>query len=103
MLAVASDKLGHVYEGPDRRNDDERGFRTTRSGISPALIAFAIIVVLAVIFVVQNGVKAEIKFLFVERSTPVWVAIAIAIAIGVLLDRLLSVWWRRRRRHEHDR
>jgi len=89
-----------VYEGPDRRDDDERGFRTTRSGVSPALIAFAVLVVVAVVFVIQNGVKAEIKFLFVERSTPVWVAIAIAIGIGIVLDRLLAVWWRRRRRND---
>lgn len=91
-----------MYESSERRDfDDERRVRTTRSGISPALIGLAIVVVLAVVFVLQNREQAPIQFLFFERRTAVWIAIAIAIVIGVILDRLLSVWWRRHR-HRAD-
>ena len=87
-----------MYE--QRRDDDGRGFRTTRSGISPALIALAVVVALALVFVIQNTEQAPVQLLFWERQMSVWVAIAIAIVIGVVLDRLVSTWWRRRRRDE---
>ncbi len=68
-----------------------------RSGVSPALIVFGIVAIVAVIFIVQNSERRDIEFLFVDVSTPVWVALLVAIAIGILLDRLFIYWWRRRR------
>lgn len=89
-----------MYE--ERRGDDDgRSVRTTRSGVSPALIGFVIVVALAVVFVIQNREQAPIEFLFFSRRVPVWVAIAIAIGLGIVIDRLLSIWWHRRRRR-HD-
>ena len=81
------------------RNDegDGSGVRETRSGVSPLLIAFIVLAVLAVVFVLQNGERADISFLFFDVGASVWVAIAIAIGVGILLDRLLLAWWRRRR------
>jgi len=83
------------------RNDEGDGgrVRESRSGLSPLLIAFIVVAILAVVFVLQNGERAEIDFLFFDVGTDVWVAIAISIGVGVLLDRLLIAWWRRRR---HD-
>lgn len=72
--------------------------RRTRSGISPVLIALAVVVALALVFVIQNTEQAGVQLLFWERQMSVWVAIAIAIGIGILLDRLISTWWRRRHR-----
>ena len=60
----------------------------------------AVVVALALVFVIQNTERAPVELLFWERQTAVWVAIAIAIGIGVLLDRLVSTWWRRRRRDD---
>jgi uncharacterized integral membrane protein len=88
-----------VYE---QRRDDG-GIRRTRTGISPALIAALVVVAGAIVFIVQNTERAQIQFLFVERRMAVWVAIAIAIVVGVILDRLLSAWWRRRRRDDPNR
>lgn len=87
-----------MYDGSDRRDDDHRDVRTTRSGISPALIAFVVVLALVVVFIIQNRDEAEIEFLFFQRRDPIWIAIAIAIVLGVILDRLFAVWWRRRRR-----
>lgn len=70
-----------------------------RSGPSPALIGFAIVLVLGIIFFFQNGNRTEIDFLFFENRTTVRFSIIIAIVIGVLLDRLFAIWWRRRKRN----
>lgn len=69
-----------------------------RSGLSPMLIAFVVVGVVALVFVLQNGTSTETNFLMLEFETPLWVLLAITIAVGVLLDRLFSLWWRRRRR-----
>jgi uncharacterized integral membrane protein len=92
-----SAKLTAVYER-NERGDEQRPVTHTRSGVSPALIAFIVLAVLAIVFVLQNGDEAPIEFLFFDGSTSVWVAIAIGIGIGILLDRFLLAWWRRRRR-----
>ncbi|MEO6124118.1 MAG: hypothetical protein ABIR32_10455 [Ilumatobacteraceae bacterium] len=70
-----------------------------RTGPSAALIAFGIVLVLGVIFFFQNGDRREIDFLFFEARTTVRFSIIIAIVIGILLDRLFSIWWRRRKRN----
>lgn len=89
-----------MYERNERGDDDRAtgGPSAARSGLSPALVAFIVVAIVALVFVLQNGERAPIKFLFFDASTSVWVAIAIAIGIGILLDRLLLAWWRRRRR-----
>lgn len=68
-----------------------------REGVSPTLIGFVIAAVLALIFVVQNARQEKIRFLFFSVTTRVWVAIAVAIALGAVLDRLFARWWRHRR------
>lgn len=78
---------------PDRIGDDQ----PQRTGVSPALIGFGIVAIVAVIFIVQNGEQRQIEFLFLDISSPVWVALLVAIAIGVALDRLIIYLWRRRR------
>jgi uncharacterized integral membrane protein len=88
-----------VYE--ERRDDG--GIRRTRTGISPALIAALVVVAGAIVFILQNTEQAPLQFLFFERRMSVWVAIAIAIGVGVIIDRLLSAWWRRRRRDDPGR
>ena len=85
-----------MYE--ERRDDD--GIRRTRSGISPALVAAAVVLAAALIFIIQNTRQASVQFLFIERRMSVWVVIALAIGLGVVLDRLVTVGWRRRQRDD---
>jgi len=88
-----------MYERNERSESDERQqVERTRSGISPALVGFIVLAILAIVFVVQNPEKAEIELLFWGVTASLWVVILISIAIGVLLDRLFGIWWRRRRR-----
>ena len=93
-----SAKLTDVYE----RNDegDRSSVRETRTGVSPLLIALIVLAILAVVFVLQNGDRADVNFLFFDIGAAVWVAIAISIGVGIVLDRLFIAWWRRRRHGE---
>lgn len=68
--------------------------------VSPRLIGFIVIAIVAVVFVVQNSEKTTVRFLFIEVEARVWAAVLIAIALGVVLDRLFLAWWRRRRHVE---
>jgi uncharacterized integral membrane protein len=88
----------------ERREPERAGNRPVeqRTGVSPALIGFGIVAIVAVIFIVQNSERTNVNFLFFDRELRVWVAILIAIGIGVLLDRLLTGWWRRRRRKSSE-
>lgn len=68
-----------------------------RSGPNFSLIALGVVVVLAVIFFMQNGELTTIDFWIFEKRTTIRWSILMAIAFGVLGDRLFSMWWRRKR------
>ena len=79
-------------------NDNrDRSAESGRSGPSAALIGFAIVAIVAVIFIFQNSNRVETNFLFLDFNSRVWVAILVAMVLGALLDRLIQIWWRRRR------
>jgi uncharacterized integral membrane protein len=86
------------------RNDDsftgapDTNAESGRSGPSAALVVFGVIAVLAVIFFLQNSEPTFIDFLVFEKKTTIRWSILMAIVFGVLLDRLFSIWWRRRRK-----
>ncbi len=88
-------------------NDEQREVRGTgdqasaasgRRGPNAAAIAFVLLLVLSIIFILQNRDRTTIDFLVFELHSRVWTAIAVAIGLGVVLDRLVGMWWRRRRR-----
>jgi uncharacterized integral membrane protein len=81
----------------ERREPDQAPAQQ-RTGLSPALIGFGIVAIVAVVFIVQNSSRTDVNFLFFNVRSRVWVALLVAIGIGVLLDRLLIGWWRRRRK-----
>lgn len=66
------------------------------------LIALVIVALYAFVFVLRNGDRTTIDFLFFEVDSRVWVAIAISIALGIVLDRLILAWWRRTRRRRNS-
>ena len=84
-----------MHEQVDGRSGEE-----ARSGPSPTLIAAIVIAILVAIFIVQNGEKRTIELLFVDVTAPVWLGFAIALVLGALLDRLITMWWRRRKRRD---
>lgn len=49
----------------------------------------AALIVLALVFVIQNSQDATIKFLFSQTELPLFFALVIAIALGVVIGYLL--------------
>jgi uncharacterized integral membrane protein len=54
-----------------------------------------------VIFVVRNTRNTTVTFMFWDRRVSLWIAIVIAIVLGILLDRL-GGWFMRRRRRRRE-
>jgi uncharacterized integral membrane protein len=70
---------------------DRRGWRETREGPSGKLIVAGVLVVLLLLFVLQNTDEADVDFLFFSGSYPLWVmALVVAVlafAAGWLVGR----------------
>jgi len=75
---------------------------TTSSGPSPTLIGLAIVIALGVAFFFQNGNSTSIHFLFFQKTAKTRWAIIVAVALGIAIDRIFTMWWRRRRRRLND-
>jgi len=98
-----------MMESNDRGRSDDRGeyrdgrrqtAESGRGGPSAALILLILVAIAVIVFVVQNGDAVEIDWLFIHGEVPLWILIAISLAIGVILTRLASFIWRRARRHD---
>jgi len=89
-----------MHEHADSTDDigtSPQEFRGRGDGFSPTLIGLVVLVVGAVVFVIQNSDTAKVRFLFFTVTTRLWAGILVALVVGALFDRLLSMWWRRRR------
>jgi uncharacterized integral membrane protein len=73
-----------------------------RSGPNPVLIGWAVVVVLFVIFFLQNNKHVKIDFLFFEKNTTIRWSLLVAVLLGVAFDRIFTIWWRRRRRRNNN-
>ncbi len=67
------------------------------SGPSVVLIAGLVVVALSTIFFLQNGEWVNIDFWVFEKRTTIRWSILMSILLGIGLDRIVSIWWRRRR------
>jgi uncharacterized integral membrane protein len=91
-----------MHEHPEIGDIGNSGqeFKGRGEGISPSLIGLVLLAVASVIFIVQNSDRSKVRFLFFTVTTRVWVGVVVAIALGVVLDRVFAIWWRRRRDRE---
>lgn len=81
---------------------DDQPSRAGRNGPGLFLVLTIIVAIITAVFVAQNRDQIEIKFLFFDFSSRIWTAIAIAVGLGILLDRLVLGWWRRSRKRKND-
>ena len=81
---------------------DDQPSRDGRNGPGLFLILTIVVAAITAAFVAQNRDQIEIKFLFFDFSSRIWTAIAMAIGLGILLDRLVIGWWRRARKRKND-
>jgi uncharacterized integral membrane protein len=67
-----------------------------RNGPNVMLILLGIVAAVCIIFFLQNSELTRIDLLVFEWTTTIRWSILMAIALGVLLDRSFSLWWKRR-------
>jgi uncharacterized integral membrane protein len=101
MTMLWQARVMHEHRDPnDELMHSGEEFKGRGEGISPTLIGLVLLAVASVIFIVQNSDRSKVRFLFFTVTTRVWVGVVVAIALGVVLDRLFSIWWRRRKERE---
>ena len=89
------DDLHRVSTGVRGGSAAPEGFR---GKLNATLIAWLVILAAAVIFFFRNSEKTKLDFLFFTAHNKTrWLVIA-CIFLGVVLDRMFTIWWRRRRR-----
>jgi uncharacterized integral membrane protein len=79
------------------RNDTEKtrnGSAASGRRISAKQVGWAIVAVIAALFVVLNNEKTEINFLVASPDWPMWVLVVASMVLGFLLAKLTG--WRRR-------
>jgi uncharacterized integral membrane protein len=76
-------------------DDTGEGFDTR---LIVRLVLGAVIVVLTVLFIVQNNEKVETSFVFFTVETRLWVDLLVAVLLGAVLGQLAEAMWNRRRR-----
>jgi uncharacterized integral membrane protein len=62
------------------------------------LVIGAIIVILTILFIVQNNEKVETSFVFFTVETRLWVDLLVAVLLGAVLGQLAEAMWNRRRK-----
>ena len=79
-------------------NHEEQPVAAGRTGPCVTLIGFGVLVVLFVVFFLQNSETLSIDFLIFEKKTTIRWSLLVAVVLGVLIDRIFTMWWRRRGR-----
>ena len=81
-------------------NEVPREAASGSNGPNITLIGVAILVVLFVVFFLQNSETLRIDFLIFEKKTTIRWSLLVAVVLGVLIDRIFAIWWRRRKRND---
>ncbi|HZM41436.1 MAG TPA: LapA family protein [Acidimicrobiales bacterium] len=62
------------------------------------IVIGAIIVILTILFMVQNNEQVETSFIFFTVETRLWVDLLVAVLLGAVLGQLAEAMWNRRRK-----
>jgi uncharacterized integral membrane protein len=80
--------------------DESHRVSSGSDGPNVTLIVLGIVIALCVIFFLVNSRKTNLDFVVFEKTTTVRWTILVAMLLGVAIDRVFSIWWRRRRRKD---
>jgi uncharacterized integral membrane protein len=74
-----------------------------REGPSPKLIVAGILLVVVLFFVLQNGARTQIRFLFLDGEYPLWTLLVVGGALGFAAGWLIAAARARRRLERRTR
>jgi uncharacterized integral membrane protein len=89
-------------ENPTNTNEVQRDASSGRSGPNVTLIGLAVVIVLFVVFFLQNSEQLTIDFLVFEKRTTIRWSLLVAVVLGILFDRIFTLVWRRWRRRNNE-
>lgn len=89
-------------DNPNPQPEVQRTATSGRNGPSVALIGLAVVIVLFVVFFLQNSEPVSIDFLIFEKNTTIRWSLLVAVVLGILVDRIFTMWWRRWRRRNNE-
>ena len=82
----------------DRGTFGRDGGSPGRLRVTPSIVAWGLLALVALILLVQNSTQTTVQFLGFDVSAPLFVIIGAALVIGWLLGELGTRVWRWRRR-----
>jgi uncharacterized integral membrane protein len=91
-------------ENPNSKFTNEgqgREVAAGRNGPSVTLIGLGLAIALFVVFFLQNSEHLTIDFLFFQKRTTIRWSLLVAVVLGILVDRIFTIWWRRRQRRNN--
>ncbi|PIE34800.1 MAG: hypothetical protein CSA55_00170 [Ilumatobacter coccineus] len=68
--------------------DQDAQVASGEGGIPWKLIGFIIVVILVVIFVIQNRASAKINYFTFDGNLPMWAVIGLSVVAGIILGQL---------------
>ncbi len=86
----------------DDGRDEDLNTGYTSEGPSGGVIALIVVAVLLLLFILQNGEKGTISFLFWDATLRTWMALLIAAVLGFAGGYLVARIGRRRRRERSE-
>jgi uncharacterized integral membrane protein len=87
----------------DGRDPGGKDWVERREGPSPKLILAGFVVVVILVFVLQNGERTQIQFLFLDGDYPLWTLLVVGAALGFIVGWLVSAARARRRSNRRAR
>ncbi|HNJ98585.1 MAG TPA: hypothetical protein PLV13_10685 [Ilumatobacteraceae bacterium] len=67
-----------------------------------ALIAALLVIAITLLLFIKNSHHVSIDFVVFDKTTTVRWLILMSIVLGVLIDRAVTIWWRRRKRKKYE-
>lgn len=89
---------------PETSTSDTVAPKDPGTGVMWSAIALVVLAAAFVVVAVQNTDQVDVRFLWLEVSTPLVVVMAVAAAITLVVAEVVGFVWRRRRRtHRRER
>jgi uncharacterized integral membrane protein len=73
--------------------------RSSGLTVTPRAVGAVVLLILLVIFIVENGARTRIRFIIPVVHAPLWIALLAGVAVGVIAGYLLGRSGRKGHKH----